>query len=246
MTAPERWLSVIDYEGLYLVSDLGRVRSLPRNTTSGRILKQHADDVGRLDVKLSKNGVEKTRRVHQLVAEAFIGPCPPGQEVRHLDDDPSNNCLANLAYGTSKQNKADMLRNHGHYKDAITHCPQDHAYTPENTYHGPKGRECRKCHSERSRERDRALAVPGAGKQCTEGGCEFGQVGNGLCRKHYDKQWKADNPEAVKEYQRRNNARRVPSGPPCSEPGCGEPSSAKGLCPPHYGKAYRASRKAAA
>lgn len=235
---PEEWRPVVDYEGLYLVSDLGRVRSLPRATTSGRILKQRADDVGRLEVKLSKNGAEKTRRVHQLVAEAFLGPCPPGQEVRHLDDDPSNNCLTNLAYGTSKQNKADMLRNHGHYKNAITHCPQDHEYTPENTIHGPNGRECRQCRNDRSRERFRALAVPGAGTPCTEEGCELGQVGQGLCRKHYDKKWKAENPESVKATQRRNNAKRVPSGPPCAEEGCETPSSAKGLCKKHYLREY--------
>ena len=239
----EEWRAVVGYEGLYLASDLGRVRSLPRNTTSGRILKQRADDVGRLEVKLSKDGVEKTRRVHQLVAEAFIGECPPGQEVRHLDDDPSNNRRINLAYGTSKQNKADMLRNHGHYKNAITECPQGHEYTEENTYIGPKGRECRKCHNERSRERSRAMAVPGAGTECTIDGCEFGQIGKGLCKRHYDEKWKAENAEAVREYQRRSNARRVPSGPPCPEPGCGEPSSAKGLCPRHYGIAYRTERK---
>jgi hypothetical protein len=235
---PEEWRPVADYEGLYLVSSFGLVRSLPRNTTSGRILKPWREDDGRWSVKLSKDGVEKTRRVHQLVAEAFIGKCPPGQEIRHLDDDLDNNRADNFAHGTSKQNKEDMLRNHGHYKDAITECPAGHEYTPENTIYGPHGRECRKCRNDRSRERDRALAVPGAGTECTVDGCEFGQVGNGLCRKHYDKQWKADNPESVKEYQRQSNARRAPSGPPCSEDGCETPSSAKGLCKKHYLREY--------
>jgi hypothetical protein len=236
--APERWLPVPEYQGLYLASNHGQVRSLPRNTTSGRILKPWRDDNGRWCVKLSKNGVEKTLYVHRLVAGAFIGPKPDGLETRHLDDDPDNNRADNLAYGTSAENKADMLRNHGHYKNAITECPQNHEYTPENTIIGPNGRECRRCRNDRSRERDRALAVPGAGKPCTEEGCDLGQVGQGLCRKHYDKQWKADNPEAVKAIQQRNNARRVPSGPPCSEPGCETPSSAKGMCKKHYLREY--------
>lgn len=50
--------------------------------------------------------------VHRLVMYTFVGPCPEGQEVRHLDGDPSNNNLSNLAYGTRKQNMQDAVR-HG-------------------------------------------------------------------------------------------------------------------------------------
>lgn len=50
--------------------------------------------------------------VHRLVAHVFHGPCPPGQEVRHLDGDSSNNNATNLAYGTRHQNMADARR-HG-------------------------------------------------------------------------------------------------------------------------------------
>lgn len=50
--------------------------------------------------------------VHRLVLEAFVGPCPPGFECRHLDGDPSNNCLDNLAWGTPKSNQGDRVR-HG-------------------------------------------------------------------------------------------------------------------------------------
>jgi hypothetical protein len=247
-STPERWLPVVDYEGSYAVSDQGRVKGLPRTTEdgkrlSGRMLKPWREPDGRLAVSLRKGGIKKNHRVHQLVAAAFIGPQPEGLETRHLDDDLDNNRLTNLAYGTSKENKADMLRNHGHYKDAITACPQGHEYTPENTYIGPKGRDCRRCHNDRSRQRDKDLAA-GAGTPCTRDGCEDGQVGNGLCRKHYTKQWRADNPEAVKAIQRRSNAKRVPSGPPCSEPGCNAPSSTKGLCRPHYHKKWREQKKA--
>ncbi|WP_287257689.1 HNH endonuclease [Mesorhizobium sp.] len=49
------------------------------------------------------------RKVHQAVADAFLGPCPPKHEVRHLDGNPANNCVSNLAYGTRAQNVADAI-----------------------------------------------------------------------------------------------------------------------------------------
>lgn len=55
-------------------------------------------------------GKYKTFRVHRLVLEAFVGPCPAGHECRHLDGDPSNNALDNLAWGTPAENKADNRR----------------------------------------------------------------------------------------------------------------------------------------
>ncbi len=47
--------------------------------------------------------------LHQLVAHVFIGPRPPGEQVRHLDRNPSNNRVSNLAYGTAKQNMSDAI-----------------------------------------------------------------------------------------------------------------------------------------
>jgi len=55
----------------------------------------------------------KTHYVHRLVLEAFVGPCPPGMECRHLDGDTSNNRLANLCWGSPRENAADRHR-HGH------------------------------------------------------------------------------------------------------------------------------------
>lgn len=51
-------------------------------------------------------------RVHRLVMLAFVGECPQGHEVRHLDGDSSNAALANLAYGTRSENARDTVR-HG-------------------------------------------------------------------------------------------------------------------------------------
>ncbi|WP_227026939.1 HNH endonuclease [Corallococcus soli] len=58
--------------------------------------------------------------VHQLVADAFHGPCPVGQQVRHLDGDPTNNVPCNLAYGTALDNAADRTR-HGRYASGAHH-----------------------------------------------------------------------------------------------------------------------------
>ena len=58
-------------------------------------------------------GIDKvTKHVHELVALAFIGPLAPGQQVRHLDGDRTNNRAANLAHGTALENATDRER-HG-------------------------------------------------------------------------------------------------------------------------------------
>ena len=52
---------------------------------------------------------------------AFVGPCPEGQEVRHLDGDPTNNAINNLAYGTGSENKRDMYLHGGRKTGAKSH-----------------------------------------------------------------------------------------------------------------------------
>lgn len=115
----EQWLPVVGYEGLYEVSNLGRVQSLPRTTTSGRIMKLDKDSNGYPRVMLSKNNVQRRFRVHKLVTRAFLGECPVGKEVCHVQDVKSNVCLSNLYYGTRKENVEDMKRHgtfHGYGK----------------------------------------------------------------------------------------------------------------------------------
>jgi hypothetical protein len=109
----ERWVSVPGYEGLYEVSDQGRVRSLARNTTSGKTLAciavRRADGkTTRLAVRLSRDGVKRLYGVHRLVLVAFVGPCPPGMQGRHFPDpDPANNRLENLSWATPLVNQRD-------------------------------------------------------------------------------------------------------------------------------------------
>lgn len=61
--------------------------------------------------KLSRGGKKKLEQAHRLIWSAFNGPIPPGMVIRHLDDNPSNNALSNLAVGTHRDNSADAERN---------------------------------------------------------------------------------------------------------------------------------------
>lgn len=118
----ERWKDVVGYEGLYQVSDHGRVKSRARVVPSPdrsvqkikeRILKPWAYPRGHLMVNLHKDGKQRGFYVHKLVLEAFVGLCPDGMECRHYpDSDPTNNRLDNIQWGTRKENAKDMVE-HG-------------------------------------------------------------------------------------------------------------------------------------
>jgi hypothetical protein len=156
----EVWRDVVGYEGLYRVSSLGRVMSLPRTTTRGGLLKQNVGTNGRLEVNLTRNGQQKVHRVHSLVAEAFLGPRPTGMEVRHLDGNATNNSAGNLAYGTHAENMDDMRRHGSSGHRRKTHCPKRHEYTPDNTVYNSKGgRACRECARIKSRDAARAKVL---------------------------------------------------------------------------------------
>lgn len=165
----ERWLPIPGYEGRYDVSDHGRVRSwLPwRNTPVPRVLKPYYATArgGYPTVRLQSNqGQEPSACIHRLVMLAFVGPMPDGQEVRHLDGDPTNNRLSNLTYGTSSENARDMVR-HGRFNppfSGVTHCIRGHPFDEKNTYHyttvrGGPGRACRECKRRDARLRARRL-----------------------------------------------------------------------------------------
>lgn len=111
---PERWLPVVGYEGLYEVSDLGRVRSLPRNGTRGGILTC-STIAGHpyLRVGLTRNRVVQSPKVHILVARAFLGLPPPGHEVCHGPGGALDNRLVNLSYGTHSKNCGEDMRRDG-------------------------------------------------------------------------------------------------------------------------------------
>ena len=103
----EQWRPVRGHEDFYLISSNGQVWNLRLNRT----LKQRWLDGRYLAVMLRVNGKQVTKKIHHLVAEAFIGPRPDGMLCLHRDDDRSNNTPDNLYWGTAKQNQADCTRN---------------------------------------------------------------------------------------------------------------------------------------
>jgi len=106
----EVWKDVVGYEGLYLVSNLGRIKSLyPYRGTDTRMKKCCADDQGYLCVSLNRNKRTRVWRVHRIVLEAFVGPCPPGCQGCHKDGDRCNPVLTNLRWDTSAGNSADAV-----------------------------------------------------------------------------------------------------------------------------------------
>lgn len=121
VTTPENWRPVPGWDGLYDVSDLGRVRSLPRMTAygikGGGVLKAARKGAPRypyLGVTLSGAGVRRQVKIHRLVLQAFIGPAPEGMnDGRHLDGVTFNCALTNLDWGSHARNGQDMI-DHGH------------------------------------------------------------------------------------------------------------------------------------
>jgi hypothetical protein len=121
----EIWKDVKGYEGLYQVSNLGSVKSLKRTVNVNksklctkvvfeRILKNGINSSGYYNLTLCKNGSQKTRLVHQLVAIAFLGHTPNGQNlvINHIDFNKLNNNVENLVIITQRENANKKHLNH--------------------------------------------------------------------------------------------------------------------------------------
>ena len=138
----ERWRPVVGYEGLYEVSDHGRVRGTDRvvmrgngapQTIRGRILAGKPVRGSHLQVALRRPGHPSDYRyVHALVMIAFVGPYPDGMNVCHNDGNPKNNHLSNLRYGTHTDNMRDTLKHGTHAETNKTHCPRNHPLVVPN------------------------------------------------------------------------------------------------------------------
>lgn len=105
----EEYKMINGFEGLYSVSNLGRVFS----HTSNKVLAVRLDGVGYPTVGLSGNGKKKNYSTHRLVALAFIKGYAPGLVVNHIDEDKQNNKANNLEWCSYKQNTkhSNNLRN---------------------------------------------------------------------------------------------------------------------------------------
>jgi hypothetical protein len=113
----ETWKPIPGF-GSYEAGDRGHIRSVDRVLADGRrrkgvVLKTRVSNRGYVLVNLRDDGgVVRTCTVHTLQLLAFAGPCPPGQETRHLNDVPTDNFWPeNICYGTPAENAADKIRN---------------------------------------------------------------------------------------------------------------------------------------
>ena len=98
----ENWKEIDGYEGLYEVSDQGRVKSLKYGKE--RILKPQKDKYGYLQVGLWKDGHKKLQFVHRLVAESFIQNQLGLETVNHKDEVKTNNAATNLEWMSKRDN----------------------------------------------------------------------------------------------------------------------------------------------
>lgn len=153
-TQKEEWRPVPDWESLYSVSNYGQVRSHDRSIRcrggktrdiKGRQLKLKPDRDGYRIVELCRYGKCTTKKVHQLVMSAFLGPRPNGKVVRHIDGNPENNWVENLRYGTNLQNSADQRRHGTHGNTVKTHCPNGHPLVSPNLIAALARRNTRAC-----------------------------------------------------------------------------------------------------
>lgn len=117
MQQQEIWKPITDYEGLYEVSNLGRVRSVARTITqlnrwggshtakiNGKLLKQVCQRHGYLIVSLSKSGSARQYLVHRLVATAFIERPTDANTVNHLNECKTDNRASNLEWLSLQDN----------------------------------------------------------------------------------------------------------------------------------------------
>lgn len=113
----EIWKDIEDYEGLYQVSNFGRIKSLDKivkgrnnyHLRKGKILIGRNDGGGYLMVALYKNRKRKDIKIHRLVAQAFIPNIENKPEINHIDRNKNNNSDSNLEWVTSKENSIHFI-----------------------------------------------------------------------------------------------------------------------------------------
>ena len=115
----EQWKDIKSYEGLYQVSNYGRVKSLPKKRITGTGFYIQKERIMSLQIKtkryygvgLTKDGAHKNFLVHRLVADAFIENPNNYEEVNHIDCNKLNNKVENLEWCTAEANLEHAFKN---------------------------------------------------------------------------------------------------------------------------------------
>jgi len=115
----EVWKDVPDYEELYQVSNLGKVRSLDRLVKGakgldyrikGKTTKEAKNYLGYIKVRLHKEGIRKEYSLHRIVAISFVLNIELKKEVNHIDGNKLNNAASNLEWCTRSENMKHAFR----------------------------------------------------------------------------------------------------------------------------------------
>jgi len=124
-TQTEEWRAIAQWPS-YEISSMGRIRRVTayRSTYPGRILKPYLSK-GYYAIRIAVNGRYKSRTIHALVAETFIGPRPDGAVINHKDAVKTNNCADNLEYTTPAGNSQHA------YMHGVIAPPQNWRSDPE-------------------------------------------------------------------------------------------------------------------
>lgn len=157
----EEWRPIESYEGVYEVSNQGRVRSLAREVHTRNqygpcvkrlksvVLSPALNSGGYPTVVLQHADDRTTVGVHKLVCAAFCGGATSEKwQAAHRDGVKTHNVPANLYWATPSENALDKVRHGGNHNANKTECIRGHEFTPDNTYliKNDGGRMCRTCH----------------------------------------------------------------------------------------------------
>lgn len=137
----EIWKDITGYEGLYQVSNYGKVKSLKRTinlknckySKKENILKTYTNR-GYIQIGLCKNGKRVTKKVHRIVAETFTANPYNNPCVNHIDGNKENNCVKNLEWCNYKENSIHYVKNFSKDRYSKIKSKKVYQYDINNTF----------------------------------------------------------------------------------------------------------------